>query len=69
MDGHVVELTRREYQCFELAALRKTSKEIGVALDDISSRTVEIHIRNLCAKLGCGYKSQLEGLWQLQRGT
>ena len=67
LQGEAVELTPREYQCFELAAQRKTSKEMGVLLGDISPRTVETHLERLYKKLGCQYKSQLETVWQLQK--
>jgi len=42
--------TERELQVLRLAAVGKTSKQIGLALN-ISAETVKTHIRNVCQKL------------------
>lgn len=44
-------LTMREKTCLQWAAAGKTSYETGIILC-ISSRTVDFHIFNACAKLG-----------------
>ena len=45
-------LTRRECECLQWAAAGKTSWEIGLVLR-IAERTVNFHLNNAMAKLGC----------------
>ena len=45
-------LTRRERECLQWAAAGKTSWEIGLVLH-IAERTVNFHLNNAMAKLGC----------------
>ncbi|RZJ10228.1 MAG: LuxR family transcriptional regulator [Acidovorax sp.] len=45
-------LTRRECECLQWAAAGKTSWEIGLVLS-IAERTVNFHLNNAMAKLGC----------------
>ncbi len=45
-------LTRRECECLQWAAAGKTSWEIGLVLN-IAERTVNFHLNNAMAKLGC----------------
>ncbi|MFT4194607.1 helix-turn-helix transcriptional regulator [Ottowia sp.] len=45
-------LTRRERECLQWAAAGKTSWEIGLVLN-IAERTVNFHLGNAMAKLGC----------------
>jgi DNA-binding CsgD family transcriptional regulator len=45
-------LTRREREVLRLLALGRTNRQIAQELF-VSARTVDMHVRNLLAKLGC----------------
>lgn len=50
-------LTKREIQILELAARGVTNKAIGAEFN-LSSRTVEVHMRNIFAKLGVSSRTE-----------
>ncbi len=51
-------LTGRELEIARMVSLRKSNKEIGVALD-ISARTVSTHLSNIFGKVGVGSRGEL----------
>jgi len=51
-------LTGRETEIARMVALRKSNKEIGIALD-ISARTVSTHLSNIFAKVGVASRGEL----------
>ncbi len=55
--GNSKALSRREIQILELAAKGETNKSIGVQLN-LSSRTVEVHMRNIFGKLGVSSRTE-----------
>ena len=55
--GNSRELSRRELQILELAARGETNKAIGLRLN-LSSRTVEVHMRNIFTKLGVSSRTE-----------
>lgn len=59
-------LTNKENQCLKWAAAGKTSVEIGIILN-ISGRTVDFHINNVCTKLGANTR-QIAVAMALQHG-
>lgn len=50
-------LSKREIQILELAARGETNKSIGLAFN-LSSRTVEVHMRNIFAKLNVSTRTE-----------
>lgn len=60
--GGMAELTRRERQIAELAAIGLASKEIAAQLV-ISERTVEAHLSHVYAKLGVPSRAALAAVW------
>ena len=56
------ELTGRESEIAELVAWGGSKKEIANLLS-ISERTVENHIKNIYAKVGCGKSNELSAWW------
>ena len=50
-------LTRRELEILRLVAVGRTNREIAHRLY-LSPRTVDMHVRNLLAKLGCGSRTE-----------
>lgn len=57
MFGNSRGLSKRELQILELAAKGETNKAIG-ALISLSSRTVEVHMRNIFTKLGVSSRTE-----------
>jgi DNA-binding CsgD family transcriptional regulator len=51
-DGETSSLTRRELEVVRLVAEGRTNREIAVELF-LSPRTVDMHVRNILAKLDC----------------
>ncbi len=60
-------LTPRELQVVKLAALGRTTAEIGAVLG-VSSRTVRTHLQNVYARLGVHRRSELT-LWLMRHGV
>jgi ATP/maltotriose-dependent transcriptional regulator MalT len=50
-------LSRRELEVLRLVGRGLTNREIGQALF-VSTRTVDMHVRNLLAKLGCRARAE-----------
>ncbi|MDP1712103.1 MAG: response regulator transcription factor [Candidatus Nanopelagicaceae bacterium] len=57
MFGNSKDLTKRELQILELAAKGETNKAIGAQFS-LSSRTVEVHMRNIFTKLGVSSRTE-----------
>ncbi|MFZ2227197.1 MAG: response regulator transcription factor [Candidatus Nanopelagicaceae bacterium] len=57
MFGNSKGLSKRELQILELAAKGETNKAIGVQFG-LSSRTVEVHMRNIFTKLGVSSRTE-----------
>jgi ATP/maltotriose-dependent transcriptional regulator MalT len=57
VEGHSAGLSRREVEVLRLAADGLTNREIATRLF-LSKRTVDMHIRNVLAKLGCRSRVQ-----------
>ncbi len=57
MFGNSKGLSKRELQILELAAKGETNKSIGVQFS-LSSRTVEVHMRNIFTKLGVSSRTE-----------
>ena len=55
--GNSKGLSRRELQILEFAARGETNKAIGLRLN-LSSRTVEVHMRNIFTKLGVSSRTE-----------
>lgn len=55
--GSSKELSKREIQILELAARGETNKAIGAHFN-LSSRTVEVHMRNIFTKLGVSSRTE-----------
>ncbi len=53
-------LTRRELEIVRLVAVGRTNREIAQQLF-LSPRTVDMHVRNLLAKLGCRSRTEATG--------
>lgn len=58
----VTKLSNREHQVIRLAMDGLTNKDIGTKLD-ISYRTVEVHRRHACAKLGAENSSHMARIY------
>lgn len=58
LKNHSYEVTRREIECLYYLSLGKSSKQIASTLN-ISSRTVEFHLKNLRNKTGAKNRLQL----------
>jgi DNA-binding NarL/FixJ family response regulator len=56
-DAEGAGLSRRELEVVRLVALGRTNREIAQALF-LSSRTVDMHVRNLLRKLDCPSRIQ-----------
>lgn len=57
MHGNSKGLSKRELQILELAARGETNKAIGAQFS-LSSRTVEVHMRNIFTKLGVSSRTE-----------
>lgn len=57
MFGNSRSLSKRELQILELAAKGETNKSIGAQFS-LSSRTVEVHMRNIFTKLGVSSRTE-----------
>lgn len=57
MFGNSKSLSKRELQILELAAKGETNKSIGAQFS-LSSRTVEVHMRNIFTKLGVSSRTE-----------
>jgi DNA-binding CsgD family transcriptional regulator len=53
-------LTRRELEILRLVAVGRTNREIAHQLF-LSPRTVDMHVRNMLAKLGCRSRTEATG--------
>lgn len=56
--GEIVKLTQRESDIVGYLLQGRTAKETGIILN-ISSRTVEEHLKNIRLKTGLNFKSQI----------
>jgi DNA-binding CsgD family transcriptional regulator len=52
-------LSQREKQCLNQLLQGKTAKEIAMALDDLSPRTIEFYLENIKKKLRCSHRGEL----------
>lgn len=55
--GNSKDLSKRELQILEMAAKGETNKAIGAKIN-LSSRTVEVHMRNIFTKLGVSSRTE-----------
>jgi DNA-binding CsgD family transcriptional regulator len=53
-------LTRRELEVLRLVAVGRTNREVGQQLF-LSPRTIDMHVRNMLAKLGCRSRTEATG--------